>query len=449
MFNLLQLSKILNISLTSQTDGNLSFKTISTDTRTIQPGELFIALKGPNFDANHYVKEAAKKGAVAAIVSEPVASDIPILLVEDTCLALGQIAAFHREQFDIPLIALTGSAGKTTTKVMLASILQQCGSTLATEGTLNNHIGVPKTLLRLSNEHRYAVIEMGANHSGEIAYLTNMAKPTVAFITNAAAAHLEGFGDLPGVARAKGEIFQALAKDGTVIINADDQFCSYWQGITKNYSPIYFGIKNSAAFTAKDIHINEEGYASFRLYTPQGEIDIQLQIAGEHNVMNALAAAAAAQAVGASLAEIKAGLETAHPAYRRLVIHKGHAGATIIDDSYNANPLSVKAAIALLAKKAGEKIIALGEMRELGPAAASYHQEIGRVAKELGINHLYAYGQLNEFTVKAFGEQGFYFDDQTAMIDALRTQLNPDVTVLVKGSLSTQMDKVVKALLEK
>lgn len=445
---MLMLSQIAKILSAQQQGANISLSSFSTDTRTLQAGDLFIALKGPKFNANEFVMEAEKKGAGAAIVSEAVACQIPILIVEDTRLALGQIAAYYRQQFNIPVIGLTGSCGKTTTKAMLANILQNCGPALATEGTLNNDIGVPLTLLRLRPEHEYAVIEMGANHLGEIAYVTNITKPTVAFITNAAPAHLEGFGNLEGVARGKGEIFQGLADTGTALINADDHYADFWKQLIGQRKMIQFGRMNAADVTAKAVQFDINGYAHFVLVTPSGEVSIQLQMLGEHNIMNALAAAAAALAVNAPLSAIKTGLETIQPVKKRLAIYPGKEGAIIIDDSYNANPLSVSAAIQLLAKKSGERILALGDMRELGPNAANYHQEIGAEAKRLGIDRLYAYGDLSEHTVKAFGKKGFHFNNQAALIDALQTQLKPGVTVLVKGSLSTRMSNVVAALVK-
>ena len=446
MFILSSLAKILQ---TKHIGTDVSFETVSTDTRTLKSGDLFIALKGPNFNGNEFVAAAKEKGAIAALVSEDIKIDLPYVKVPDTLKALGQFAASHRQQFNIPVIGLTGSAGKTTTKTMIASILQECGNTLATEGTLNNDIGVPKTLLRLRPEHQYAVIEMGANHHGEIAYVTHLTKPTVAFINNAAPAHLEGFGSLEGVAKAKAEIYQGLPAAGIILINVDDQFADYWKKLAGSHRIITFGRKNKADITAKNVRINAEGYAEFTLNTPQGEILIKLAIMGEHNIMNALAASAAAFSVGASLNAMKAGLEKAQPVYQRLVIHTSQQGATIIDDSYNANPLSVTAAIQLLAQKTGKKILAFGEMRELGPNAAQYHAEIGRTAKTLGIDRLYAYGNLTEATVNEFGANGFNFAEQEDLIKAIRSELHPNTTILVKGSLSTKMKNVVNALLEK
>lgn len=425
-----------------------AFTSVSTDTRTLQPGALFIALHGPQFDAHDFIAAAMEKQAAAAIISRDVATTLPAIKVEDTRIALGELAAWHRQQFDIPVIGLTGSCGKTTTKQMIASILQQAGPTLATEGTLNNDIGVPLTLLRLNKEHRFAVIEMGANHHGEIAYVTHIAKPKVALLTNAGPAHLEGFGDMEGVARAKGEIFQGLAKDGIAIINADDQFSEFWQSITKGHRVIRFGRQHPAEFTAKEVSFDKNGYAQFILVTPAGETSLHLQIMGEHNVMNALAASAAAYAIGIPLKTIKAGLEAAEPVKKRLVIYHAANGAEIIDDSYNANPSSVTAAIQLLAKRSGKRILALGDMRELGPDAAKYHEQIGKTAKQYGIDQLFAYGDLSTHTVQAFGANGHHFATQPELITALKPTLTADVTVLVKGSLSTRMSQVVAALRE-
>lgn len=427
---------------------DVTFTSVSTDTRTLQPGALFIALQGPQFDAHDFLAEAAQKGAVAAMVSREVTSTLPLLKVADTRLGLGHLAAWHRQQFSLPMVGLTGSAGKTTTKHMIAAILSQAGATLATEGTLNNDIGVPLTLLRLAPQHRYAVIEMGANHHGEIQYVAEIAKPNVALITNAGPAHLEGFGDLPGVARAKGEIFQALPRDGIAIINADDAFCDFWQQQNKAHRILRFGRNNSAEFTAKQISFDAQGCAQFIMVTPVGEVNVHLRIMGEHNIMNALAASAAAHAVDVPLAAMQAGLNSVEPVNKRLVIYKTTVGAEIIDDSYNANPSSVTAAIQLLSKRTGKKILALGDMRELGPDAAKYHQQIGEKAKQEGIDQLFAYGELSAFTVQAFGKNGYHFNTQPELIAALKPRLQADVTVLVKGSLSTRMSHVVAALKE-
>ncbi len=445
----MQLAEIAKVTQGKLNGSNISITSISTDTRKIQANDLFIALKGPHFDANDFAAEAAKRGAAAAIVSRAVDLPIPTIQVTDTRMALGQLAASYRQQFQIPMIGLTGSAGKTTTKAMLASILQQCGNTLSTEGTMNNDIGVPLTLLRLRPEHQYAVIEMGANHPGEINYVAAIAKPTVALITNAGPAHLEGFIDLPGVAHAKGEIFQNLDPDGIAIINADDQFSEFWQGLNTQRRIIRFGRNNNTAeVTAKNLEFDANGFPQFILVTPSGEIAIKLQILGEHNVMNALAAAAATLALNIPLSAIKQGLEVFAPVNKRLVVKQGYAGAMIIDDSYNANPLSVTAAIHTLAKQPGEKILAFGDMRELGPQAQDFHVEIGKEAKRQGINHIYAYGELAAYTIKAFGIDGYHFPNQEELIAALRAHVNSNVTVLVKGSLSMKMSQVVAALLQ-
>lgn len=427
--------------------GDTAFLSISTDSRNIQKGDLFIALKGEKFNGNQFVATAQASGAIGAIISEPVATSLPTLKVSDTRIALGQLATYYRQKFTIPLVGLTGSCGKTTTKTMLASILNQAAPTLATEGTLNNDIGVPLTLMRLRPEHRYAVIEMGANHLGEISYLTHIARPNIAIITNIAPAHLEGFGSLEGVVRAKSEIFESLPSDGIAIINRDDTFFPYWQKILTHIKTITFGHSKEADVSAQNIQIDDEGFANFDIIAGSQTLPVKLSITGEHNILNALAATAAAQALNIAPHHIQAGLKAAQPVYRRLVIHKTNQGATIIDDSYNANPLSVRAAIQLLAQKSGIKILALGDMRELGENAAQYHEEIGRAAKQSGIDRLYAYGTLSAFTVQAFGDQGYHFLDQHSLITAVQKELAPHVNILVKGSLSTEMNKVVAALL--
>lgn len=429
------------------------FQCISTDTRTLNPGELFVAWKGENFDGHDYVEAAQQKGAVAALVSKKIAASLPQVLVESVPKALGQLATYHREQLKhIPLIALTGSCGKTTTKEMLRAILLECGPTLANKNSFNNEIGGPTTLLQLTDQHRYAVIEMGANHHGEIAYLTAMAKPNVAFINNIAPAHLEGFGSIEGVARAKSEIFQGLNADGTVLINADDNFASWIRDSLKDKklkNIFTFGIKNKADFFATNITTDSEQHCSFMLHTPKGEIAIHLTVLGQHNVMNALAAAAAAYAVGADLAAIKAGLEKTQPVYGRLVTKPGQNGARIFDDTYNANPSSIKVALEVLAQSAGEKIFVMGEMRELGNDSKNYHSEIGRLAKTLGIQRLYACGELTRMAVESFGAGAQYFATQAELSHAVQQILKSGMTVLVKGSRGMKMENVVAELIQK
>lgn len=442
--NLSQAAKITNGKLIGN---DIQFSGISTDTRTLKPGDLFIARKGEKLDSHDFVDQILEKQAAAIIVERPLEVALPQILVENSDIAFGQIAAFHRDQFNIPLIGVTGSCGKTTVKTMVASILQQCGPTLFSESSFNNAIGMPLSLFNLKPEHQYAVIEMGTNHFGEIAYLTHIAKPTVAIITNAAAAHLEGLKSVEGVSRAKGEIFEGLTADGTAIINADDTYAPYWESLVTPRKILRFGIQQPADITAKNIMLDAHGKAQFTLVTPKGEIIIKLPILGMHNVANALAAAAAALAVDAPLTAIKTGLEAAPGVSKRLREYQSANGARIIDDTYNANPLSFKAAIEILANEKGEKILVLGDMKELGEKSADYHHELGEMARRLGIEKLYAYGEMSQLAAKSFGDQALHFADQAALINSLKNIINAKTTILVKGSRSMHMERVVEAII--
>jgi len=407
---------------------------VSTDTRSLQAGQLFVALRGPNFDGHDYLGEAKAKGAAACMVEKPVAN-CPALIVSDTRLALGKLAQTWRRRFAVPLVAVTGSNGKTTVKEMLASILAQQGSTLATKGNLNNDIGLPLTLFGLDAQHASAVVEMGANHAGEIAYLTRLAEPDIAIITNAAPAHLEGFGSLEGVAKAKGEIFQGLGNSGTAIINADDRFAPLWRDLAKNTQQLTFGVHQPADISAQ-WQAGDRG-SQLRVTTPQGEMELHLALLGEHNVINALAAIAAAQAAGASLAVIKAGLERMQPVPGRLQLKPGRNGSRIIDDTYNANPASLAAAIQVLAG-----------FGELGEDALSLHAEAGRAANAADIDALYSVGPMAKAAAQAFGEGAQSFADQASAIAALQPKLTANVTVLLKGSRLSHMERVVDALIQ-
>lgn len=444
----MKLSEVAEILHSSYEGGDVEFESISTDTRTLTSGQLFIALSGPNFNANDFVKEAENKGAAGAIVSQSLSVSMPTIKVDDTRVALAHLARHHREKMNIPVIGVTGSCGKTTTRALMASIFGQAGNTLASEGSFNNDIGVPLTLLRLTTKHDYAVVEMGANHPGEIAYLTNLVHPDVAIITNAGAAHLEGFGDLDGVACAKGEIFQGLPADGVGIINNDDCYADFWRNLVGSKRLVTFAVEHPADVMAIDISMNEQSLPCFHLRLPEGDIEINLPLMGEHNVMNALAAAAAAYALEVPIESIKRGLETVVAVKRRLNEYKGYNGATIIDDSYNANPSSVAAAIDVLAKRPGDAVLVFGDMLELGEDANKLHSEIGDKALRSGITRLYCYGDHARYAAKAFGEQGYHFDDQESLLRALRSFLNKNTTVLVKGSLGMKMSNITAALLE-
>ncbi len=430
-----------------------TFQAVSIDTRTMPADSLFVAITGKNFDGHDFVMEAQQKGAVAAIVnrdfdSQFLPSTFPIIFVQDTRWALGQLAKFHREKFKIPVVAITGSCGKTTTKNMIAQILNQCGHVLSTEGSLNNDIGVPLTLLRFTQEHQYAVIELGANHMGEIAYLTALVQPAVAVITNAGPCHLEGFVDVPGVAKAKGEIYLGMPMDAVAVINADDEHADYWRGLAAKNPQLSFGEAADADISVHDVSFTEGVYPRFILKTPQGSIDVSLRVMGEHNIANAMAAAAAAIALDVPLAAIKQGLETVIPGAKRLVKRNGQCGTHIIDDTYNANPSALRAVLKVLARSPGEKILVLGDMAELGSNALEYHAMVGKEARLMGVKQLYACGRLSQAAVAAFGEGGHFFQTQVELVDHLKAALHPGTTILVKGSRAARMENVVNALVE-
>jgi UDP-N-acetylmuramoyl-tripeptide--D-alanyl-D-alanine ligase len=427
---------------------DLRFAAVSTDTRTIQPGDLFIALKGENFDGARFVAQAAQAGAVAALVnaeSKIENAPCPLLRVPDTRLALGELAAHWRKQFDIPLVAITGSNGKTTVKEMLAAILRAATgseeSVLATKGNFNNDIGMPLTLLKLRTTHRYAVIEMGMNHPNEIDYLTRIAQPDVALVNNAAGAHLQGLGSVEGVARAKGEIFAGLKSDGAAVINADDAHAALWRALAGNHRLFDFALEHPAAVKGEWA---AQGYGgALHARTPAGELRLVLQVPGEHNARNALAAATAALALQVPLDTIVKGLQGFGGVAGRLQRKQALHGATLIDDTYNANPASMHAALEVLAQAGGKRIFVLGDMGELGEDAAQFHREIGIAARELGIECLFALGALSAEAVREFGVGAQHFADIEALHAALDKELDEQTTVLVKGSRFMKMERVV------
>ena len=419
---------------------DLSVEGITTDTRYATSRELFIALQGPNFDGHDYLEQAEKKGIAAVLVDHEVSTSLPQIIVADTHTALGKLANAWRMQFSIPLVAITGSNGKTTVKEITTSILSQRHKVLATKGNLNNDIGVPLTLLRLGPEHSAAVIEMGANHLKEIEYLADLAKPTVAVITNASSAHLEGFGNLEGVAKAKGEIYSGLTEKGAAIINSDDGYSNYWQSLCTNKNISTFGLNHDADFSIK------KKDKKIVISTPTGSISANYPLPGEHNLSNALAATAACSAVGVSLDDVKSGLEAMQAVTGRLQARKGKAGSCIIDDTYNANPGSLKVALQVLREYPGEHLLALGDMGELGDASERLHLDAGEQARKLGVNKLYAIGKFGKFSAQSFGENGYVFEDQPSMISEIGNHLAEDVTLLVKGSRVMQMENIVNAL---
>lgn len=441
--NLKKTAKILHTKLTGN---NAEFLNISIDTRTLQAGDLFIAIEGEKFDGHDFIQAAEEKQAAAAVISKPIETHLPTLLVEDTTQALGKLASFHRDKFDIPIIGITGSCGKTTTRSLIANILQQENKTLSSQKSFNNQIGVPLTLLGLNKQHHYAVIEMGTNHFGEISYLTHIAKPTITLITNAAPVHLEGLKSVEGVSRAKGEIFEGLPSDGIGIINIDDEFSPYWSQLVSPKKIMTFSIQKKADVYAKNIQCNNQDTTTFTLVTPQGKSDIELPLLGKHNVANATAAACIACALSIPLSSIQKGISTITPVDHRLNTYTGHRGAHIINDSYNANPLAFKAALGILADQPGKKILVSGDMKELGKDTKTYHEELGIEAKKQGIQSIYAYGEFSKYTADAFGENAQHFLDQEQLIDTLKPALDPQTTVLIKGSLSMNMGHIAEAL---
>jgi UDP-N-acetylmuramoyl-tripeptide--D-alanyl-D-alanine ligase len=420
------------------------FSGVSTDTRTLARGNLFVALVGPHFDGHGFVSEAAGKGAIGALVSRALEADIAVVQVADTRLSLGQLAAHWRRQFQIPVIAVTGSNGKTTVKNMIAAILNVAGPTLATQGNLNNDIGVPLTLLRLRQGDRHAVIEMGMNHPGEIDYLTKLARPTIALINNAAAAHLAGLGSVEAVARAKGEIYAGLVADGIAVINADDAYAGLWRELAAPHRVITFGLDQPADVSAE--FQLDAGGSTIHLKTPHGGISMRLSLLGRHNVMNALAASSASLAAGVSLADIQAGLEKLRSVTGRLEVKRGLNGSRVLDDTYNANPGSLAAGVEVLKASSGERVLVLGDMGELGDAARDIHRRVGLLAKSLGIEQLYAVGELTQDAVEAFGKGAQHFTSHEALIENLRACLHAGMTVLVKGSRLMKMERVVAGI---
>ncbi len=423
------------------------FDAVSTDSRTIQAGELYVALSGENFDGHRFVARVAELDACAAVVSQPGPFPIPALQVEDTRRALGQLGALNRRHFNGEVVAITGSCGKTTVKNMLSAILQSCGETLATAGNFNNEIGLPLTLLRLLPQHRYAVVEMGASRAGDISYLCELAQPTVTVVLNALPAHLQGFGSVDGVARAKGEILAALNGRGTAVFNADSEHAPLWRKLAGEARCLEFGFGDQAAITAVDIETIAVDGSRFTLRTPAGELAIRLSLPGRHNIANALAATAAALAVGASLEQVGAGLASQVAAPGRLDTFTTKTGTTVLDDSYNANPGSVEAAIDLLADSRGRRWLVLGAMGELGEGSASLHAAVGRHARDRGIDVLWGTGGGDaREAVSAFGESGRYFDSRDELTAALTRCIGAGDVVLVKGSRSAGMETVVAAL---
>ncbi len=439
---------------------------VFTDSRQEKPTGLFVALKGPHFDAHRFVDEVLKSGAAGVVVDHQVETDKTQIVVPNTRIALAEIARLNRNKSRAKYIAVTGSSGKTTVKEMVASILQLSGKTFATIGNLNNDIGVPLTLLDINEEIEFGVVELGANHAGEVAFTADITRPDVALVNNISAAHLEGFGDLHGVASAKREIYSALSQDGVAVLNGDDDFLSYFEKkiTTKK---IVFSVKGDADVMAKNIFLNEDQSSTFELHYEQHQVSISLPIVGQHNVANALAAASCCLAVGISLSQIAQGLQNTPVVSGRLAIRQLESGCRIIDDTYNANVASMKAAIDLLSHYPSPRILVLGDMAELGESGRQCHQQVGEYAKQENIDKLFSCGVLTQFSQIAFAEDadayrvvdknlagqknitsGQHFNHQKELVKKLKQEAIAGATILIKGSRSAHMENIVQALID-
>ena len=420
------------------------FSGVSIDTRTLRAGDLYVAIKGDKFDGHDFIPQAAQSGARGALVEKEVKTALPLIRVARTRQALGDIAKVWRERFAIPVVAVTGSNGKTTVKEMLAAVLAGIGTGCVTRGNLNNDIGLPLTLLRLRETDRYLVCEMGMNHLREIEYLSSLARPTVAIITNAGHAHLAGVGGLEQVACAKGEILSGLRPEGTAVLNADDPHFSYWRDLVPAGKVKSFALDNSADVTAK-CTTNDRGL-DMQIDADGVKMRVALPLLGRHNALNALAAIAAARVLGIDAGKISAGLAAMRPVAGRLELKPGREGARVIDDTYNANPDSLRAAVEVLKDFSGERVLVLGDMAELGDTARALHERAGEYACAAGIEHLYALGELSAVTVAKFGKRARHFTDRGALIDALSPLVRSGTTVLVKGSRVMRMEEIVGAI---
>lgn len=424
-----------------------SFTGVSIDSRSVAQGQLFVALTGPRFDGHDYLAEVKAKGAVAALVEREVLGvDLPQLIVADCRTALGQLGALNRAAFHRPVAAITGSSGKTTVKEMLASILRTRGKVLATRGNLNNDLGAPLTLLEIAPEHSAAVIELGASRLGEIRYTVGLTRPDVVIINNAGTAHVGEFGGPEKIVEAKGEILEGLQEGGIAILNLDDKAYPIWRARAGSHAVISFALSDARAdFHATELSRDARGCPSFTLNSAEGQVAVQLNLLGSHNVNNALAAAAAASALGVDLAGIGAGLRAVEPVKGRTVAHLAVGGARVIDDTYNANPTSMCAAIDILAGFSGRTVLVLGDIGELGQWAEEGHRQVGEYARDK-VDALYATGTNMAHAVNAFGPNGHHFASQAELIEAIRGQDTGNTTILIKGSRSAAMENVVAAL---
>jgi UDP-N-acetylmuramoyl-tripeptide--D-alanyl-D-alanine ligase len=447
---MMQLSQAANMLDAKLVGKDVLFTAVSKDTRTIHQGDLYIALKGERFDGHDFINDAATAGAVAAMVDENQNSTLPHIKVADTRLALGALAAGWRRQFTGKVAGITGSNGKTTVKEMCRSMLvQHAGDerVLSTQGNLNNDIGLPLTLLALREQHQFAVIEMGANHVGEIDYLTHIAQPDVALVNNVAPAHIEGFGSLENIAHAKAEIYSGLSAKGTAVINLDDHFAPLWLDICKQRTCRTFSLENTDANVyAGELQMDATG-SRFVLHVDGASEKTTLALPGRHNVMNALAATAVCSSLGVKIKTIVAALKNFNPVNGRLNIKSAINGARMIDDTYNANPQSFNAAMQVLTTMPGSAWMVMGDMAELGSDAKELHRALGAEAKQMGVQRLFATGELSREAVRGFGTNAEWFAKQSSLIDVIKSELKPENIVLVKGSRFMAMEKVVSALL--
>lgn len=451
---------LLLSDIATAVDGQLfgqdaTIENVTTDSRTLKSGDVFLALKGLNFDGHKFIEQVVEQHCGAVIVEQHQDIDMPQIVVADTHSALGKLGAYVKQKVAPKTVGITGSSGKTTVKEMTAAILSRLGNVLATHGNFNNDIGVPLTLLRLEEKHDFAVIEMGANHIGEIAYSCNLVKPDVAVINNIAAAHLEGFGDLCGVARAKGEIFEGLVENGVALYNKDCKFANKWQWRLIDKNVRQFSCLNKSDCYSSDVILDDDGCASFKLNTYIGNTFIELTVPGQHNVCNAVAAAAIAIEFGASLDDIRLGLAEMNPVKGRMNLHQLAEHFKLIDDTYNANVESINAASDLLASFPGRRVLILGDMGELGSDSRTYHQEVGQYAKSAGIDDLLTIGVLSQNASDAFYGHGHdapqHFDDREKLLHRLIDMLaneQQQISVLVKGSRSAHMEDVVADIID-
>ncbi len=446
----MQLSDVVLAINASLIGADVEFNGCSTDTRTIEKDNLFIALHGENFDGHNFIEQAAEKGASSCLIDKQSEKILPTLLVQDAKHAMGLLAQRWRETLDVRIVAVTGSNGKTSVKEMVKSILSEAGSTHATSGNLNNDIGVPLTLFALDGLHNYAVIEMGANHIGEIEWLSAITKPDVAVITQCAPAHLEGFGSVDSVAKAKAEIYSGLQEAGVAVINADDDYADYWKNICAERQTCCFSLTNNQAdvYASDILEQIEQKNIKFNLHIGNKAIQIKLPLVGMHNVKNALAAAACCLSLNISLELIKQGLEKLTGVKGRLQFLSGQHESRIIDDTYNANPASLAAAISVLSHIKGKRYLVLGDMGELGNTAADLHAEAGQIASKAGIDGLFTLGELSQYAQQSFGEGAIHFRNIDELNKHIKSLLGSNITILVKGSRSMKMERVVNAITE-